>query len=1302
MAAEAILPAFLYNNDKKADKEPINRVLKNLELDRKNSEADALHRGIKQFSSGGLAASSHAAAACPAPTLVPQVSSSPDSQDGPPCSCGDYFRDSSQAWCGKCGSRRPEDAVQEQQVHFEQSSEAHSKFISRGMNPKQAALFDLKDLGILASQSFDNRKLMLEKKVAELLLKICYVWFEDQEVVDCVWDALKLLCKSNDRSGNISKKRSQLYHGEVVSGNENKTDSPNRNREIVIQAIVQATHTIRGHGFQSNTPSAWYKLGLAAMHMLAADCQHNKDVLLAEGGGSQSGSNQPGSKSGLQSCMEVMKWGLNDYDIQDRCIRFITILCSDGYDQAKSRILKKPHDGAMQVLKAMNKHHGESKAGPTYKSAVMASGCRFFICLAENSKENRDAILNQKIVLWWDQDADRSDEKGSIELILKALGDLPEAQDMQVDGCAALNALDSADWPPKISGDMRGECPDDVLQDKEGKWQLKPQTTSGPWAIFMDRDKPPELAKPPRRMKASDAELIAGATVEAMCKHPEDERLQTQGRWVLLQLVCDSRERIINKLLCTMMQDGNLDNKEVQCQCFLTLAKLALVSRENREELVDAKGVEAISKSMQHHAGDATILEYGCDAFQQMMVMAYKCRDMMVSDGGVEAVLEGMKNRKFLAEADETLLCRMGNSSPSWSACPPEDSLKKGSAQQIAVAEETMHTLQMFCAAKIAGQEPGRSGRDKFVENGGVETFVEYMTELQMERKVQSRGFETLHAVALDCHENRERMQSCGGIEIILKIMLLLVNGRLQKYDAAEDLQHTAQHMKDVLVWGCNMLQAFASDSADNRVQIVNNEGLEVLLKSYIKYHINIAKYPDFPRDLDWMELEVGMQLLCLRTHSQLDDLFRRVALDENPISEEELTNLKSCAFFRRYTCLSLIKDTVMPVQDVVVDALQIVSFSALQCPYGLFLMVVAVCITSLTSCAYSMLRRAQNMNIAFLNLLTVGTMGACSEAFRCQTMRHKTQTLVVYKLIGGCESVISLAVLLYSLVVAGHSPDWPLLDAPTVSLRWWGIFSSLICLPTMAYDVAYQSILRSRDCKHLWDRLHTFTGQFELFAFHFFEVCGQFVFIPFAVVTTSEDGTPYGVYFLFVFKYLCVWRCTDGPSFADRSVRRLSMQAGIPSITFTLVSLILVFPWLVLNLTMDGERQDMEFGRSVASLRLMSWTAAWLIVGLTFLQEPSCVQPAEGLSTTVAPAAATTCINQLNDASTLLVFGIAVFGYLGYVVLWRRQWQWGRWLADLPEQAERLGSYRLMCVGERQPMLSDEVEAEEDLDSEP
>lgn len=142
------------------------------------------------------------------------------------------------------------------------------------------------------------------------------------------------------------------------------------------------------------------------------------------------------------------------------------------------------------------------------------------------------------------------------------------------------------------------------------------------------------------------------------------------------------------------------------------------------------------------------------------------------------------------------------------------------------------------------------------------------------------------------------------------------------------------------------------------------------------------------------------------------------------------------------------------------------------------------------------------------LNALTFGMYGFVMEARKCSRTGVKTETLFFFKLLEGCESLTSLLVASYSLVISGYLDGYEGLTGFTLVTRWGSVATSLVTLPLLCRDYVHA---RNRKGDYSWNPQFAKALQGSgILLFHVGECWSMMVLLLFQAFTR-----PYGIFWI-------------------------------------------------------------------------------------------------------------------------------------------------------------------------------------------
>jgi len=214
--------------------------------------------------------------------------------------------------------------------------------------------------------------------------------------------------------------------------------------------------------------------------------------------------------------------------------------------------------------------------------------------------------------------------------------------------------------------------------------------------------------------------------------------------------------------------------------------------------------------------------------------------------------------------------------------------------------------------------------------------------------------------------------------------------------------------------------------------------------------------------------------------------------VDGNELREDCLPLLEAAAS-RRVTVLGVLKDTMLPLADVILDALNLIDFVKRR---YLLWMACLLCGLVFNGVASALLQQVRPER-AILNFLTFGTFGQVAEGVESYIKGVKTETLLMQKMVEGLESALSLLVTADALAVAGNLAEVPELSPASAGLKWASVGLSVACLSLLAHDLDKKAFHEREELAHL-----RAMSSFKILAFHISEVLAALVVVLFASAT--------------------------------------------------------------------------------------------------------------------------------------------------------------------------------------------------------
>ena len=548
---------------------------------------------------------------------------------------------------------------------------------------------------------------------------------------------------------------------------------------------------------------------------------------------------------------------------------------------------------------------------------------------------------------------------------------------------------------------------------------------------------------------SADPHLAAAAIVAAMQAHPADRALQLEACRAARALIMEDREVIL-------MEHG-----------LIAPVRAAVRSHSHDHRLFDT-------------AAEVLLWMYSYSAMERNSHIASEAllRD---EDAAIVALL--VARLQSLAEAPEPLEAA-------------------ASAQIIALL------LNCYC---LGGPEATRA-----VAAAGAPKVLSCLEVLRDSEGFQSRGCDLLANLACgppDVKEELLRAGAVGGLGAALQRALAVEGldcvgfccralGSLGS-GISEDLRHKLQD----------------PDAIDAVCRVLRQDQMDRTTRSLaVAFLLTLAELPAARPILAEAEAVEALLLTGVR-HEEVfgsaaaalayfasDRVSQKVELTKVPwpcvlsllrfereVPCEEYQPLLEAAESRRVTTLGLVKDTVLPLADVILDVLNFIDFVKRRYFLWMGCLVCGLIFNGIASAALEQARPGR----AMLNFFTFGTFGQVAEGVESYAKGVKTETLLRQKMVEGLESVLSLLVTADALAVAGHLADVPELSPASGTLKWASVGLSVACLSLLAHDLDRKAIHECEDLSHLRPM-----SSFRILAFHVSEVLAALVVVLFASAT--------------------------------------------------------------------------------------------------------------------------------------------------------------------------------------------------------
>lgn len=220
---------------------------------------------------------------------------------------------------------------------------------------------------------------------------------------------------------------------------------------------------------------------------------------------------------------------------------------------------------------------------------------------------------------------------------------------------------------------------------------------------------------------------------------------------------------------------------------------------------------------------------------------------------------------------------------------------------------------------------------------------------------------------------------------------------------------------------------------------------------------------------------------------------------------------------------VNALADTGLPMTDLILDIVIMYNYYATGRMQFLTIVGVSILANTLISTYCMLLSVAEESHERALNkrqlgilrtlgvlpnLLTLGVFSQVAEGVRCYQMGQKTPTLLILKFCEAVESVTSLLVATYSLLIAGYVDGYRMLDPGSTALRFFSISSSIMATTKCMVDIGRNNLVKgeAEDRARYSERLRTRSGLAALVVFTLSEVAAVLT-LPILQLVTRPNG---------------------------------------------------------------------------------------------------------------------------------------------------------------------------------------------------
>jgi len=375
------------------------------------------------------------------------------------------------------------------------------------------------------------------------------------------------------------------------------------------------------------------------------------------------------------------------------------------------------------------------------------------------------------------------------------------------------------------------------------------------------------------------------------------------------------------------------------------------------------------------------------------------------------------------------------------------------------------------------------------------------------------------------------------------------------------------------------------------------------------------------------------------------------LALEALTLAERtaELENIVEEADGLRYGWFAFLKDSLLPVIDLGCDVGSFGSYVALKQWQYLSLVLTgmffnAAASTYMLSKDLLMEGGGQRRICALcLNVATLGMSGLVREAQNCSRSGMKSMRLIHLKTHEMLESIASLSVAAYNLVIPGFVPGYEYVGLTTNCFRWATVVTSLATIPLVAYDNVidmatkdWRSDLRSFRSSVEWKWRGVALGKSFVLAYQVFEIMAQLVYMPLQMALR-----PWGIFILLGVQWVLL-TSVIGP--LTLRIKINSASTWMQKVWITISFCCFEVPPMMAFSTLPLPFSKFDLGPVISVVvRFCALSVAWTVLLVECDRQPKLA-------------------SHLCEPNNIAMLVLAAFGGVGYVTSLLQQWRAGRW----------------------------------------
>ncbi|KAJ5068999.1 protein aardvark [Anaeramoeba ignava] len=386
------------------------------------------------------------------------------------------------------------------------------------------------------------------------------------------------------------------------------------------------------------------------------------------------------------------------------------------------------------------------------QNKIIQENCIFIISKINFEKETQDQIRNTN----------------GIDLIIKAMNNFIENEDIQKSGCGAL-------WNISLRNQKNREqirilngikAITQAMKNFPNNEDIQKEGSESLWCIAVNSEKNKDEIR-----NTNGIDLI----IEAMNNFIENEDIQENGCGALWTIAVNNQEnreqiRILNGIEAIIQAMKKFsENKDIQYQGCGALWNISVENTDNKDKIRELEGINYIIKAMEKFPKKKKIQENGCGALWNISPNR-KNKIEIRKLNGIKVIIKAMEefpNHEIIQENGCGAL---------WTLASSEKDNKKeiGKSNGIKAIIEAMDKFidkkdiqENGCGALWDIIADNKSNEIIFTELNGIKTILNAINQFKMNTNLILNSAKILHLLSSSNNRNRIIIKKLKGLEIL-------------------------------------------------------------------------------------------------------------------------------------------------------------------------------------------------------------------------------------------------------------------------------------------------------------------------------------------------------------------------------------------------------------------------------------------------------------------------------------------------------------------------------------------------------